>query len=103
MWRRRWRSYGTEGRSQVLRGVPRSIPKRGKVVQVDERGKPQPQPGEFLGGYQLTLLLCQMYVFKDSGLQWLQERGYEWVKVNCEPGDLVLCKPLLRLCRMRHP
>ncbi|KAJ9093167.1 hypothetical protein QFC21_006483 [Naganishia friedmannii] len=32
----------------------------------------------------------EMYLFKDTGLKWLQERGYEWVKVNCEPGDLVL-------------
>ena len=39
----------------------------------------------------LTYFL-QMYVFKDTGLTWLKERGYEWVKVNCEPGDLVLCE-----------
>lgn len=32
----------------------------------------------------------QMYVFRDTGLAWLKERGYEFVKVNCEPGDLVL-------------
>jgi len=45
-----------------------------------------------------------MYVFKDTGLQWLQERGYEWVKVNCEPGDLVLCKshcPLIPVSKDR--
>jgi hypothetical protein len=34
----------------------------------------------------------QIYQFKDTGLNWLKERGYEWLKVNCEPGDLVLCK-----------
>lgn len=31
-----------------------------------------------------------MYVFKETGLKWLQERGLEWVKVNAGPGDLVL-------------
>lgn len=24
-----------------------------------------------------------MYVFKETGLAWLKERGYEWVKVRC--------------------
>ncbi|KAI5477303.1 phytanoyl-CoA dioxygenase family protein [Pseudohyphozyma bogoriensis] len=32
----------------------------------------------------------EMYLFKDTGLAWLKERGYEWIKVNCGPGDLVL-------------
>ncbi|SGY15374.1 BQ5605_C013g07350 [Microbotryum silenes-dioicae] len=32
----------------------------------------------------------EMYLFKDTGLAWLKELGLEWVKVNCEPGDLVL-------------
>lgn len=31
-----------------------------------------------------------MYLFKDTGLAWLKERGYEWVKVNAGPGDLVV-------------
>lgn len=31
-----------------------------------------------------------MYIFKETGLDWLKERGFEWVKVCCEPGDLVL-------------
>lgn len=34
----------------------------------------------------------EMYLFKETGLKWLADRGYEWVKVNAEPGDLVLCK-----------
>lgn len=33
-----------------------------------------------------------MYLYKDTGLAWLKERGYESVKVNCGPGDLVLCE-----------
>jgi hypothetical protein len=33
-----------------------------------------------------------MYTFKETGLAWLKERGHEWVKVNAEAGDLVLCK-----------
>jgi hypothetical protein len=35
-----------------------------------------------------------MYLFKDTGLAWLKERGYEFVKVNAEPGDLILCRSL---------
>ncbi|KAK4057267.1 hypothetical protein OIO90_001764 [Microbotryomycetes sp. JL221] len=30
------------------------------------------------------------YSFKETGLQWLKERGYEWVKICAGPGDLVL-------------
>lgn len=37
-----------------------------------------------------------MYLFKETGLKWLKDRGYEWVKVNAGPGDLILCaSPLL--------
>lgn len=36
----------------------------------------------------------QMYLFKETGLKWLQDRGYEWVKVNAGPGDLILCASL---------
>ncbi|BGP33048.1 hypothetical protein JCM10296v2_004837 [Rhodotorula toruloides] len=32
----------------------------------------------------------EMYLFKETGLKWLEEKGLEWVKVNCGPGDLVL-------------
>ncbi|KAK4057261.1 hypothetical protein OIO90_001758 [Microbotryomycetes sp. JL221] len=32
----------------------------------------------------------EMYMFKEEGLNWLKERGYEWVKVNAKAGDLVL-------------
>ena len=35
-----------------------------------------------------------MYLYKDTGLAWLKERGFESVKVNCEAGDLVLCTSL---------
>ncbi len=41
-----------------------------------------------------------MYVFPDNGLQWLKEKGYEFVKVNCEPGDVVLCEE--QLCDVKH-
>jgi len=39
-----------------------------------------------------------MYLFKETGLKWLKDRGYEWVKVNAGPGDLILCESLSRLC-----
>ncbi|KAI5200103.1 hypothetical protein E4T39_05850 [Aureobasidium subglaciale] len=32
----------------------------------------------------------EMYLFKETGLKWLADRGHEWVKVDAEPGDLVL-------------
>lgn len=32
----------------------------------------------------------EMYLFKETGLKWLKDRGYEWVKVNAGPGDLIL-------------
>lgn len=34
----------------------------------------------------------EIYLFKETGLKWLAEKGCEWVKVNAEPGDLVLCQ-----------
>lgn len=34
--------------------------------------------------------VTQMYLFKDTGLKWLADKGLEWVKVNAGPGDLVL-------------
>lgn len=53
-----------------------------------------------------------MYLFKETGLEWLKDRGYEWVKVNAGPGDLILCaslslsrllSPLLSLAPSRAP
>lgn len=44
----------------------------------------------FAGEEQEFRWTNEMYVFKDEGLAWLKERGYEFVKVNAEPGDLVL-------------
>ncbi|KAK9369484.1 hypothetical protein V1509DRAFT_619566 [Lipomyces kononenkoae] len=32
----------------------------------------------------------EYYVFKPEGLKWLQDHGCEWVKVDAEPGDLLL-------------
>ncbi|KAF4556638.1 Hypothetical protein D9617_1g085160 [Elsinoe fawcettii] len=32
----------------------------------------------------------EIYLFKETGLKWLADKGCEWVKVNAEPGDLVL-------------
>ncbi|KAH0312465.1 hypothetical protein KCU71_g7282, partial [Aureobasidium melanogenum] len=32
----------------------------------------------------------EWYGFKDTGMQWLKEKGCEWVKVCAEPGDLLL-------------
>lgn len=31
-----------------------------------------------------------MYNFTEAGLEWLKARGFEWKKVNCEPGDLIV-------------
>ena len=32
----------------------------------------------------------EWYGFKDTGLAWLKERGYEFEKVNLGPGDMVV-------------
>lgn len=32
----------------------------------------------------------EWYGFKDEGMQWLKDKGCEWVKVEAEPGDLLL-------------
>ncbi|KAG6360020.1 hypothetical protein INS49_011076 [Diaporthe citri] len=32
----------------------------------------------------------EWYGFKDEGMQWLKDRGCEWVKLEAEPGDLLL-------------
>ncbi|KXH35356.1 hypothetical protein CSIM01_08931 [Colletotrichum simmondsii] len=32
----------------------------------------------------------EWYGFTDKGMQWLKDRGCEWIKVNAEPGDLLL-------------
>jgi hypothetical protein len=34
----------------------------------------------------------EWYGFTQRGMAWLQEQGCEWVKVEAEPGDLLLCK-----------
>lgn len=34
----------------------------------------------------------EWYGFKDEGMQWLKDHGCEWVKVEAEPGDLIVCK-----------
>lgn len=34
----------------------------------------------------------EWYGFTKAGLKWLEEKGCEWVKVEAEPGDLLLCK-----------
>lgn len=36
----------------------------------------------------------EWYGFKDEGMQWLKDRGCEWVKLEAGPGDLLLCKLL---------
>jgi len=33
----------------------------------------------------------EVYLFKETGLKWLADKGLEWLKVTAEPGDLVLC------------
>jgi hypothetical protein len=33
----------------------------------------------------------EWYGFQPQGLTWLKERGCEWVKVNADPGDLIVC------------
>ncbi|KAI1852052.1 hypothetical protein JX266_002905 [Neoarthrinium moseri] len=32
----------------------------------------------------------EWYGFTDEGMAWLKEKGCEWVKINAEPGDLLL-------------
>lgn len=32
----------------------------------------------------------EWFGFTERGMKWLQDRGLEWVKVCCEPGDLVV-------------
>ncbi|KAF6812650.1 hypothetical protein CMUS01_13012 [Colletotrichum musicola] len=32
----------------------------------------------------------EWYGFTDSGMRWLAEKGCQWVKVDAEPGDLIL-------------
>ncbi|KAH8662227.1 hypothetical protein BX600DRAFT_414273 [Xylariales sp. PMI_506] len=32
----------------------------------------------------------EWYGFTDEGMAWLKEKGAEWIKVNAEPGDLLL-------------
>lgn len=39
----------------------------------------------------------EWYGFKEEGMQWLKEKGCEWVKVEAEPGDLLLCELCLHL------
>lgn len=38
----------------------------------------------------------EWYGFTDAGLQWLKDKGCEWVKVTAEPGDLLLC--MISMC-----
>lgn len=33
----------------------------------------------------------EWYGFTDAGLQWLKDKGCEWIKLTAEPGDLLLC------------
>lgn len=33
----------------------------------------------------------EWYGFKEEGMQWLEDHGCEWVKVEAGPGDLLLC------------
>lgn len=32
----------------------------------------------------------EWYGFTDEGMAWLEKKGCEWVKINAEPGDLIL-------------
>lgn len=34
----------------------------------------------------------EWYGYTDAGMAWLKDHGLEWVKVEAEPGDLLLCK-----------
>lgn len=43
----------------------------------------------------------EWYGFTEKGLKWLKDKGCEWVKIEAEPGDLLLCKfhiPLSSSC-----
>jgi len=32
----------------------------------------------------------EWYGFTEKGMAWLEKKGYKWVKVNAEPGDLIM-------------
>jgi hypothetical protein len=34
----------------------------------------------------------EWYGFTEKGLKWLENKGCEWIKIEAEPGDLLLCK-----------
>ena len=34
----------------------------------------------------------EWYGYTDKGMQWLKDHNLEWVKVEAEPGDLLLCE-----------
>jgi hypothetical protein len=34
----------------------------------------------------------EWYGFTDRGMAWLKDAGLEWIKVEAEPGDLLLCE-----------
>lgn len=33
-----------------------------------------------------------MYSVTDEGMKWLEDHNCEWVKVEANPGDLIICK-----------
>lgn len=37
----------------------------------------------------------EWYGYTDKGMKWLEDHGCDWVKVEAEPGDLLLCKFLI--------
>jgi len=36
----------------------------------------------------------EWYGYTDKGTQWLRDHNLEWIKVEADPGDLILCKLL---------
>ncbi|KAH8879501.1 hypothetical protein GQ53DRAFT_854569 [Thozetella sp. PMI_491] len=51
-------------------------------VEFHEAFKNEPNPV-----YRWT---SEWYGFTEEGLEWLKNKGCEWIKVNTEPGDLIL-------------
>ncbi|KAH8901715.1 hypothetical protein GQ53DRAFT_851727 [Thozetella sp. PMI_491] len=38
----------------------------------------------------------EWFGYTENGMKWLETQGLEWVKVECGPGDLILCKSFSR-------
>lgn len=47
---------------------------------------------QFKDEEQLYRWTNETYFFTDAGMKWLDTKGFKWVKVNADPGDLIICE-----------